>query len=528
MPHFKHYSYDQTKLIPVDFRNQLQPGTFEFALNQLVDEMDLSIFTGRFCNDDTGAPAYDPAILLKIVLFAYSRGITSSREISRACRENVVFMALAADSHPHFTTIARFIASLEEEITPLFRNVILICSREGLIGGQMFAIDGCKISSNCSKEWSGTRADLKKKAEKLDRSIRQVLSRHRQADRQEEAREKKRGGGGPSGGMRAKEARAIGRLRAKKAAFEEWLAENEDKRGARGKIKQSNVIDNESAKMPSSHGVIQGYNGLAMVDEKHQVIVHSEAFGEGNENHLLGPMLEGTRENLAGLSRKRDPLRKAVLVGDSAYHSEENARMVLESGIDAYLPDARFRKRDPAFKTAKRHKRPVDRKGTVRTAKYFQVEDFTYDAEKGKLICPAGKELYVRNRNFWTKQGLRGVQYMAKKTDCRVCDLRKQCLRRATTVARQVVRFAGTDREGKQPFRSKMIERFESARGRFLYSRRMGIVEPVFGNICHALGLRYFSHRGKVKVDIQWKLFGMVHNLAKIARYGPRFALEAG
>jgi len=153
MPHFKPYSYEQTLLIPVDLKNQLQPGTFEFALNEIVDEMDLSVFDGRFRNDETGAPAYDPAILLKIVLFAYSRGIISSREIERACRENVVFMALSADSRPHFTTIAEFISSMEREIAPLFRNVLMICAEEGLIGRQMFAIDGCKISSNCAKEW---------------------------------------------------------------------------------------------------------------------------------------------------------------------------------------------------------------------------------------------------------------------------------------------------------------------------------------------------------------------------------------
>jgi len=114
----------------VDLADQLQPGTFEYALNQIVGERDLSGFDLRFRNDDTGAPAYDPAILLKIVLFAYSRGITSSRQIARACRENVVFIALAADSHPHFTTIAGFIASMKDEITPLFRNVLLICSQK--------------------------------------------------------------------------------------------------------------------------------------------------------------------------------------------------------------------------------------------------------------------------------------------------------------------------------------------------------------------------------------------------------------
>ena len=70
-----------------------------------------------------------------------------------------------------------------------------------------------------------------------------------------------------------------------------------------------------------------------------------------------------------------------------------------------------------------------------------------------------------------------------------------------------------------------MIERFDTPRGRFLYSHRMGVVEPVFANVCHALGLDWFSLRGKVKVDTQWKLFSMVHNLMKLARYGPSYAV---
>jgi transposase len=159
MPRFKAYSYEQTRWIPVDFKNQLQPGTFECAVNEIIDEMDLSIFDGRFHNDATGAPAYDPSILLKVVLFAYSRGITSSREIERACRENVVFIALSADSRPHFTTIAAFISSMKE-ITPLFRNILMVCAQEGLIGRQMFAVDGCELSANCAKEWSGTHARI--------------------------------------------------------------------------------------------------------------------------------------------------------------------------------------------------------------------------------------------------------------------------------------------------------------------------------------------------------------------------------
>lgn len=513
MPRFKPYSYDQSKMIPIDFHSQLQAGTFEFALNHLVDEMDLSIFDDRFVNDETGAPAYDPAILLKIVLFAYSRGITSSREIEQACRENVVFMALSADSHPHFTTIARFISSMDEEITPLFRNVLLICSQEGLIGRQMFAIDGCKISSNCAKEWSGTRADFERKKRKLEDSIQLLLRKHRETDEEDED---------PSQ-MRAKETEAIGRLRAKVKKIERWLETGKDKKGPGGNIKKSNITDNESAKMPSAHGVIQGYNGIAAVDAKHQVIVHAEAFGEGQEGQLLRPMLDGVRENFAEIGEGGDVLETAVLVADTGYHSEENVRMLIEEEIDAYVPDRKFRKRDPEFATAARHKKPTDRRKTQRHPKHFQVSDFTYDVAKGKLICPAGKELYVKNRNFVESKGYRGVAYIAKKTDCRVCALRAKCLRKSHTVARQVTIFTG-ERDGSKSYTQRMIERFDTPQGRFLYSRRLGVIEPVFANVCHALGLDWFSLRGRIKVDIQWKLFTIVHNLRKVLRYSPRFA----
>ena len=95
MPRYKAYSYEQSKLLPVAFERQILPGTFEYTLNHLIDhDVDLSAFDGPYQNDDTGAPAYDPRLLLKIVLFAYSRGIFTSRKIEQACRENVVFMAL--------------------------------------------------------------------------------------------------------------------------------------------------------------------------------------------------------------------------------------------------------------------------------------------------------------------------------------------------------------------------------------------------------------------------------------------------
>jgi transposase len=132
MARYKEYCYEQTKLIPIAFSQQILPGTFEYTLNYLIDnEFDLTPFEQRYHNDETGAPAYDPAILLKIILYAYSRGMTSSRQIERCCGENIIFMALSADTHPHFTTIADFVSSRIEEIIELFCNVLLICEKLG-------------------------------------------------------------------------------------------------------------------------------------------------------------------------------------------------------------------------------------------------------------------------------------------------------------------------------------------------------------------------------------------------------------
>jgi len=183
MARYKDYSYEQGKFIPIHFQEQILPGTFEHTLNYLIDnEVDLSVFEDRYKNEETGAPAYDPAILLKIVLFAYSRGIIHSRKIARCCRENIIFMALSADTRPHFTTIASFISTMEDEVISLFQDVLLFCDELGLIGKEMFAIDGCKLPSNASKEWSGTRKDFQRKRKKMEGAVRRMVRKHRERD----------------------------------------------------------------------------------------------------------------------------------------------------------------------------------------------------------------------------------------------------------------------------------------------------------------------------------------------------------
>ena len=285
MARFKPYSYDQLKLVPVSFERQILPGTFEATLSRLIDEeIDLSVFEARYRNDEVGAPAYDPAILLKVILYAYARGVTSSREIARLCRENVLFMALSADSAPHFTTIADFIATLDREIVAVFRDVLLVCDELGLIGREMFAVDGVKLPSNASKEWSGTRGDFEKKIAKMERAVEHLVRRHRDAD-----------AAGDEEPLRVARGKQIETLQAALEKVRGFLQRHADKVGPSGRVKKSNLTDNDSAKMKTSKGVIQGYDGVAVVDGQHQIVVHAQAFGEAQEHALLVPMLEGTR-----------------------------------------------------------------------------------------------------------------------------------------------------------------------------------------------------------------------------------------
>ena len=230
MARYKHID-TSPRFLAVDLQRQLLPGTFEHALNHLIDhELDLSCFDARFNNDATGAAAYPPAMLLKVVLFAYSQGIVSSRGIERACREHVTFIALSGDTQPHFTTLAAFVSHLGEDATRIFAQVLYLCDRQGLIGREMFAIDGVKLPSNASKQKSGTRADFEHQAAKLETAAHAMLERHRQED--ERAMEP---------GLEAKQAQRIARLQQDAAQLRQWLAAHpEDRKGAKGTLRKSN------------------------------------------------------------------------------------------------------------------------------------------------------------------------------------------------------------------------------------------------------------------------------------------------
>jgi transposase len=492
------------RFLPVDLAKQLLPGTFEFALNHLLDEeIDLSRFDQRYCNDETGASAYPPALLLKIVLFAYSQGIISSRAIERACREHVTFIAMCGDSAPHFTTIARFISELGDDISWIFTQVLIICDGQGLIGREMFAIDGVKLPANASKARSGTRADFEHEAAKLESAVQVMLERHRQADAL-----------GIEPGVLEKETRKRERLHKEAAQLREWLAEHpEERRGSKGNVRKSNRTDNDSAKMATSKGVIQGYTGVAAVDSQHQIIVEAQAHGTGSEHELLMPVVDAMTDMLA---------EDSLITADAGYHSEGNLAALSDHGVEALIADNNMRSRDERFATQERHKgKPdplADKSKKSDKPVLFQPSDFRHDTATNTCICPAGKRLYSNGKQC-IANGRRYAKFTGAKRDCQPCRLREQCLRSPDkTPVRQVAIFYRQASPLKHT--ELMKQRIDSPAGRALYGRRIATVEPVFGNLRHNKRLTRFTLRGRKKVDAQWKLYCLVHNIEKLAHHG--------
>jgi transposase len=361
----KSYDYAQMVMVPVSLERQLIPGTLEFAIHELVQRrMDTSIFARISHNEETGSPAYAPKILLKVVLFAYSRGIISSRKIAQACREKITFMALACTMVPDPSTITAFISSMKAEMVSLFRDILLVCEEQGLIGGTHVALDGRKLSSNAAKEWSGTFADWRQKHEKLEQKVKTLLAKHTRADQEGET---------SSTAEQDKGHEPIQRLEQQAARLEKFFTANEPKRGKRGKALQSNVTDNDSAKMQTAHGVMQGDNGQALVDATHQVILHAEAFGNGQDYRHVAPMLAGAKGNGTAIGLAQHYFEGKRFSADRNYHREANLTTCVQEKLEAYLPAPHFRPRDPRFASQERHKpRPPEK---------FTLEDFLHDKE---------------------------------------------------------------------------------------------------------------------------------------------------
>jgi hypothetical protein len=252
------------------------------------------------------------------------------------------------------------------------------------------------------------------------------------------------------------------------------------------------------------------------VDDKFQIIVYAQAMGKGQDREHVLPMIEGAKENIKTIGFSEDYFKGKEFTADSNYHSTLNLKKCSDEALDAYIPDVNFRKRDPRFKDQDRYK-PVKKK-----PKHFKLEDFTYDQATDRYTCPNGEKLTLRARHAKIKTKIYR-RYGVVEGACDACRYRKRCLK--TPAARR--KYLEIDL-GRPPedLVGKMIAKIDTQKGKERYERRLAIVEPVFANIKTQKRLDRFTLRGKFKVNVQWQLYSIIHNIEKIVNYGACFAFK--
>jgi hypothetical protein len=288
--------------------------------------------------------------------------------------------------------------------------------------------------------------------------------------------------------------------------IDDFINSHEKRIGSRNREVKSNITDNESAKLTSGHGVLQGYNALAAVDSKHQIITSTIAVGTQGEGRYLTKLIEKSKEALPGCITK-----ETTILADTGYFSEENCKYLFKSNQTAVIPDNHFRQRDPRFHRSKDSKNINTR--NKKSRRLYGHDKFTFIAEKNWFSCPAGKFLRPDGRK--NMHGHIGRTYKNKDGDCELCHLKSECLQKNSK--RRAVFIV--DKPKEMTYSQKMMGIIDRPEGRETYSKRMGIVEPVFGNITYNKRLNRINYRGKKMVNTVWALYCLVHNIEKIHNY---------
>jgi transposase len=445
--------------MPPDVREWLPSRPLAWFVIDAVGEMDLDAFYVAYRVDGRSRPPYDPAMMVAVVLYAYARGIRSSRVIERACEEDVAFRVLAAQQCPDHATLARFVERHAEAIAGLFGEVLTLCARSGLAKVGVIAVDGTKVQANASRnenlDYEQLAREILEEAKAVDAAEDELYGQARGDELPPEfATAQGRRGWLREAKQRLEAERAASpqpvprsrpkRLKEAKRRLEEELwSEVRANRAyeayrARGRMKDGrrfgrppdpyqppvipegrmNVTDPDSRVVKGLRGFIQGYNAQAVTNE-HQIVIAAEVMTAAPDFGHLEPMLDAAQRELQAAGVTETP---GVLLADAGYWHQRQMERIVDQGIPVLIPP---------------------------------------DASKRKGARP----------------GWDGGLYAFMR------------------------RVLATEHGGG------------------LYRRRQPMIEPVFGQTKHNRGLNRFHRRGRAAVRTEWRLITATHNLLKLHRH---------
>src|SRR5436309_11220128 len=300
---FRPYDLDQRLLLPPDLREWLPDDHLALFVSDVVDGLDLSAILDTYeSGDGRGQPPYHPAMMVKLLLYAYCVGKPSSRKIERATYEDVAFRVLAADQHPDHDTIAEFRQRHLPALARLFVQGLLLCQRAGLVTLGHVALDSTRIKANASKHKAMSYARMEESERELQRQVQELLDQAQQVDATEDARYGRDRRGDELPAELARRESRLKRIREAKRALEERAREqakckDEPEEKAKPKAKmQYNFTDPESRILPGADGFVQAYNAQIAVEPDFQLIVGQRVTQASNDKQQLKPTVEAIGE----------------------------------------------------------------------------------------------------------------------------------------------------------------------------------------------------------------------------------------
>ena len=336
---FRPYDPDQAFLMPVSMREWLPGDHLAYFVSDVVDHLDLSSIMDRY-EEEKGYPPYHPAMMVKVLLYAYCIGVPSSRKIEKRLEEDIAFRVLAANNTPDFRTISDFRKNHLKALAALFLQVLKLCQKAGLVKLGHVALDGTKIKANASKHKAMSYKGMKEEAARLEAEIQELLQKAQATDEEEDGTYGKTQRGDELPKELAFRESRLKKIKEAKAALEaEALIEAAQSHGQGGKATgvpedkaQRNFTDPESHIMPVSGGkqFEQAYNAQAAVDSAHQIIVAAEVTSQPSDKGQATPMMQQVKENTGALPRE--------MSADAGYFSSDEVIKLSTTGMDIYMP----------------------------------------------------------------------------------------------------------------------------------------------------------------------------------------------
>jgi len=471
---------NQRLLFPPNIFDLLNKDHECYLYEDIFQQLDTSELESNY--SELGQRAYHPKLIVSILIYAYSRGVFSSREIERRCHEDLSFMYIAKMNCPNFRVLSDFRKDHSEFFHDCFKQTVKLAMELKLVSLGHISLDGSKFKANSSKHKAMSYKRLKEKEQELTAEIDALIEKASHCDEEEDKAYMERTGYEIPEDLKHKEKR-IAQIKEAREALEAREAALHPGKEAEDK-KQISFADKEARIMGKKGDFDYRYNGQISVDSDTQIIVGQHLSQNANDKQELKPALEQVKETTGELPDK--------LSADNGYMSGDNLAALDEIPVDVYIA---------TDKGEKENKIPLSESG-----RKLVKADFDYNEEENTFSCPGGQILEMKRES---KDGTR--TYQGEAEACANCPYQIRCCHSKKGSARSITS------DDKEPLRQQMNSKMEKDDSKAVYKERKIIVEPVFGQIKNT-GFRGFSVRGKEKAAGEFSLVCATHNIKKIAR----------